>query len=41
MSDTPTDSDGLPWYLKVVMVIAALVVLFIIAIDFVTFASQL
>jgi hypothetical protein len=41
MSEKPADSDALPWYLKVIIAIAVLVVLFIIVIDLVTFAGQL
>jgi|GEM_PF-1099013 len=41
MSDTPAESDGLPWYLKVIILIAALVVAFILVVDLVTFAGQL
>ena len=42
MSSEPPDDDGdLPRYLKVVLLIAALVVLFIIVIDVLAFAQAL
>mgnify|MGYP000135464623 CR=1 FL=1 len=40
MSETPAD-DALPWYLKAIIAIAVLVVLFIVVIDLATFAGQL
>lgn len=40
MSETPAD-DALPWYLKLIIAIAVLVVLFIVAIDLLTFAAKL
>jgi hypothetical protein len=38
MSNTATD-DSLPWFVKVVIGIALLIILFIIGIDLLTFAA--
>ncbi|MFC7078654.1 hypothetical protein [Haloarcula halophila] len=37
----PEESDGLPRYLKVIIAVAALVILFVLVIDLLTFASAL
>lgn len=42
MGSTESDqSDALPWYLKVIIVLALLVILFVFVIDLLTFAGQL
>lgn len=41
MVTEPSDDAGLPWYLKVVIAILLLVVLFIIVVDLFAFASAL
>lgn len=34
-------SEGLPWFLKVIILVALLVILFVIVIDLITFAGAL
>jgi hypothetical protein len=42
MSDaSPTGDESLPWYLKVLILVALLVILFVIVIDLITFAGAL
>ena len=41
MSETTSNDDSLPWFVKAIMTIAALVVLFVVVIDLATFAVSL
>ncbi|ACV49456.1 hypothetical protein [Halomicrobium mukohataei] len=41
MSDTGTGEQSMPWFLKMIILVAILVVLFIVAIDLLTFAGAL
>lgn len=38
---SPTTVGSIPWFLKVIMIVAALVVLFIVVVDLLAFASAL
>ncbi|MFC6976792.1 hypothetical protein ACFQL1_22155 [Halomicroarcula sp. GCM10025709] len=40
-ASAPGETDGLPRYLKVIIALAVLVVLFVVVIDLLTFASAL
>lgn len=41
MSKVNTTDESIPWFLKVIIAIAVLVVLFIVGIDLLTFAEAL
>ncbi|WP_435185804.1 hypothetical protein [Halobellus sp. EA9] len=41
MNEAASNDDSLPWFIKAVMAIAALVVVFIIVVDLATFAGAL
>ncbi|WP_436930929.1 hypothetical protein [Halosimplex halobium] len=40
MSDTPAAEQSMPWFLKAIILVAVLVVLFIVAVDLLTFAQS-
>ncbi|WP_269750334.1 hypothetical protein [Halosimplex litoreum] len=40
MSDTPAADQSMPWFLKAIILVAVLVVLFIIGVDLLTFAQS-
>jgi len=41
MSDTPAADESMPWFLKAIIFVAVLVVLFIVGVDLLTFAQSL
>ncbi|WP_436924102.1 hypothetical protein [Halosimplex amylolyticum] len=40
MSDTTAADESMPWFLKAIILLAVLVVLFIVAVDLLTFAQS-